>query len=65
MPYVLRSFLTTFLVVLLGVVPVAYTADWSWLPAALYAAGLASLRTLVAALDPGMPLYGNGQPEDQ
>ena len=58
----IRSFLTTFLTVFIGLIPVTalVDGDWTWLVAALSSAGLAALRTLVAYLDPGMTLYGVG-----
>jgi heme/copper-type cytochrome/quinol oxidase subunit 4 len=58
----LRSFLTTFLSVLLALVPVAAVVegDFTWVTAALVSAATAALRTVLAALDPGMALYGVG-----
>ena len=62
MPAWLRSALTTFATVLIGLVPVSalLDGDISWAQSALAAAALAGLRTLFAALDPGQPLYGVG-----
>ena len=58
----IRSFLTTFLSVLLTLIPVAAVVegDFTWATAALVSALTAALRTLLAALDPGQPLYGLG-----
>lgn len=58
----LRSALTTFLVTLISLVPVSALVggDVSWAQSALVAAGLAALRTLVAAVDPGQTSYGIG-----
>jgi len=58
----LRSFLTTFLATLITLVPVAAVVegDFTWVTAALASAALAGVRTLLAALDPGMTLYGVG-----
>ena len=57
-----RSFATTFLAVFLGLIPVAAVADGdlSWASSALVSALVAGLRTVIAALDPGQPLYGVG-----
>ena len=56
----LRSFVTTFVAVFVAAVPLsaALEGDFTWAGAAASAAFVAALRTLVAALDPGMPLYG-------
>ena len=56
----LRSFATTFLAVFVAAVPLsaALEGDFTWAGAAASAALVAALRTLVAALDPGQPLYG-------
>ena len=58
----IRSFLTTFIGALLALVPVAAVVegDFTWVTAALVSAATAALRTLLAALDPGQPLYGLG-----
>ena len=58
----LRSFLTTFLSVLITLIPVTSVVEgqFEWVGPALLAAGLAAVRTLLAALDPGMALYGVG-----
>ena len=58
----LRSFLTTLLATFLTLIPVAAVVegDFTWLVAALASAALAAVRTLLAALDPGMDLYGVG-----
>ena len=57
-----RSFATTFLAVFLTLVPVAAVVDgnWEWVSSALVASLVAAVRTLLAALDPGMGLYGVG-----
>ena len=59
----LRSFVTTFIAVFAASVPLsaALDGDFTWAGAAAAAAGVAALRTLVAALDPGQPLYGTGK----
>ena len=62
----LRSFITTFIAVFLPLIPAAKVADgdFTWAAAAgsaaLAAAVTAALRTLLAAVDPGQPLYGKG-----
>ncbi len=58
----IRSFLTTFLATLITLVPVTSVVEgeFQWLGPALMSAGLAAVRTLLAALDPGMGLYGVG-----
>jgi hypothetical protein len=57
-----RSFATTFVSVFVASVPVAalLSGDWSWVQAAAASALIAALRTVIAALDPGQPLYGVG-----
>lgn len=62
MPAFVRSALTTFAATFIGLVPVTALVggDVSWLQSAAVAAGLAALRTIIAALDPGQPLYGVG-----
>lgn len=62
MPAWIRSALTTFLSTLLTLVPVAaiVEGDFTWVAAAITAAVIAAVRTTVAALDPGQPLYGVG-----
>jgi hypothetical protein len=57
----LRSFLTTFLTVFIAAVPLAAAleGDFTWAGAAAASALVAALRTLLAALDPGQPLYGH------
>ncbi len=62
MPAWLRSALTTFAATFIGLVPVTALVggDVSWIQSAAVAAGLAALRTLLAAVDPGQPLYGVG-----
>ena len=57
-----RSFLTTFLATIITLIPVTSVVegDFEWVGPALLAAGLAAVRTLLAALDPGMSLYGAG-----
>ena len=61
----LRSALTTFLSSLLLAIPVASVSEGSfeWAAPVLLSAVLTALRTLVAALDPGMGLYGKGAPD--
>jgi len=56
----LRSFLTTFVAVFAASIPLAAAldGDFTWAGAAAASALVAALRTLVAALDPGQPLYG-------
>jgi heme/copper-type cytochrome/quinol oxidase subunit 4 len=63
----LRSFLTTFLSTLLTLIPVTSIVEgqFEWVGPALLAAGLAAVRTVVAALDPGMPLFGLTKGDDQ
>lgn len=58
----IRSFLTTFIGALLALVPVSAVVegDFTWVTAAAVSALTAALRTLLAALDPGQPLYGVG-----
>ena len=58
----LRSFVTTFVTVFVGTIPIAslLAGDWSWASAAVASALIAGLRTAVAALDPKQPLYGVG-----
>lgn len=55
-----RSFVTTLVATFLAAVPVAAVSqgDFSWAVAAGVAALVASLRTVLAALDPGQPLFG-------
>lgn len=62
MPAWLRSALTTFITTLLGLIPVAaiVDGDFTWAGAAITAAVISAVRTTVAALDPGQPLYGIG-----
>ena len=66
MPAMIRSAVTTFVVTLIGLVPVAALVggDTSWVTAAVTAAVLATLRTIVAALDPGNTSFGVGAPID-
>jgi hypothetical protein len=58
----IRSFLTTFLATLITLIPVTSVVDgeFQWVGPALMSAGLAAVRTLLAALDPGMNLFGVG-----
>ncbi len=65
MPAWIRSALTTFITTLLSLIPVAalVDGDFTWTGAAITAAVIAAVRTTVAALDPGQPLYGIGVPE--
>lgn len=58
----LRSFLTTFVAVFIAAVPIgaAVEGDFTWFGAAIAAAFVAGIRTGLAALDPGMPLFGKG-----
>jgi hypothetical protein len=62
MPAYIRSALTTFLATFLGLIPVAAVVDgdFTWASAAITAAVIAAVRTGIAALDPGQPLYGIG-----
>lgn len=62
MPSWLRSALTTFIVTFIGLVPVTALVggDTTWVTSAATAAILATLRTLVAAIDPGNTSYGIG-----
>jgi len=62
MPAWIRSALTTFLATFLSLIPVAAVTDgdFTWVSAAVTAAVIAAVRTTVAALDPGQPLYGIG-----
>jgi hypothetical protein len=62
MPAWVRSALTTFVVTFIGLVPVSALVggDTSWVASAATAAILATLRTIVAALDPGNTSYGIG-----
>lgn len=63
----LRSFLTTFLTTILTLIPVTSIVEgqFEWVGPALLAAGLAAIRTVVASLDPGMPLFGLGSGDKQ
>jgi len=58
----IRSFVTTFAATFLtfaaGYVTSVVQGDFSWATSAGVAAFVAALRTLIAALDPGMPLFG-------
>jgi len=65
MPAYVRSFLTTLAATFLSLIPVAAVleGDFTWAGAAVTSAVVAGLRTLLAALDPGMPLFGNGSGE--
>lgn len=62
MPAWVRSALTTFVVTFIGLVPVSALVggDTTWITAAVTAAVLATLRTIVAAIDPGNTSYGIG-----
>ena len=66
MPAWVRSALTTFIVTFIGLVPVTALVggDTTWITAAVTAAVLATLRTIVAAIDPGNTSYGIGAPVD-
>jgi hypothetical protein len=66
MPAWLRSALTTFIVTFIGLVPVSALVggDTTWVTAAVTAAVLSTLRTIVAAIDPGNTSYGVGAPVD-
>ena len=61
----LRSFLTTLLTTFLTLIPVASVVDgdFAWVGPAVLAAVVASVRTLVAALDPGNTSFGVGAVE--
>lgn len=56
----LRSFLTTLLVTFLASIPVASVVDgdFAWLAPAAFAAVVAAVRTVIAALDPGNLSFG-------
>ena len=62
MPSWVRSALTTFIVTFIGLVPVTALVggDTTWVTSAATAAILATLRTLVAAIDPGNTSFGVG-----
>ena len=62
MPAAVRSFLTTLAATFLSLIPVAAVldGDFTWASAAITSAVVAGLRTLLASLDPGMPLFGVG-----
>ncbi len=66
MPAWVRSALTTFIVTFIGLVPVTALVggDTTWITAAVTAAVLATLRTIVAAIDPGNTSYGIGATVD-
>ncbi len=66
MPSWVRSAVTTFIVTFIGLVPVTALVggDTTWITAAVTAAVLATLRTLVAAVDPGNTSFGIGAPVD-
>ena len=55
-----RSFITTFVATFLAAVPVAAAVqgDFTWVEVAVASALVAGLRTVLAALDPAMPLFG-------
>ena len=59
---IVRSAFTTFIVTLIGLVPVASIVggDFSWIQSAVVAAALAAVRTLVAYIDPGNTAFGAG-----
>ena len=56
----LRSFVTTFLATAVALLPVSdlLNSDYDFVPVVLGSALVAALRTTLAALDPGQPLYG-------
>ena len=62
MPSWVRSAVTTFFVTFIGLVPVTALVggDTTWITAAITAAVLATLRTIVAAIDPGNTSFGVG-----
>lgn len=64
MPVFVRSALTTFVTAFVALVPLSavVSRDFSWVQSAAIAAALATLRTIVAALDPGNTAYGVGSP---
>jgi len=66
MPAWVRSALTTFIVTFIGLVPVTALVggDTTWVASAATAAILATVRTVVAAIDPGNTSYGIGAPVD-
>lgn len=55
-----RSFFTTFIATFLASVPVAAAVqgDFTWIEVTAASALVSGLRTLLAALDPSMPLFG-------
>ncbi len=55
-----RSFVTTFLATLVALLPVTelLNSDYDGIPVVVSSALVAALRTALAALDPGQPLYG-------
>ena len=65
MPAYVRSFLTTALATFLSLIPAAALTegDFTWAAAAVTTAVVAGLRTIIAALDPSMPLFGVGSDE--
>lgn len=67
MNQLIRSALTTFLVTLIGLVPISALVDGdvSWAQSAIAAAALATVRTLVAYIDPGNTAFGYGAETDQ
>jgi hypothetical protein len=59
---IVRSALTTFIVTLIGLVPMSAVLnnDFSWVQSAAIAAALAAIRTLVAYIDPNNTSFGIG-----
>jgi hypothetical protein len=59
---IVRSALTTFIVTLIGLVPMSAVLnnDFSWVQSAAIAAALAAVRTLVAYIDPNNTSFGMG-----
>jgi len=58
-----RSFGTSFVAAFVASIPVTGFADLAWVEAAAVGALFAAVRTVLAALDPGQPLYGIGSGE--
>ena len=57
---ILRSALITFAASFIALIPIAPLSD-DWFLPALFAAGIAGLRTLLSWLDPANPVFGVGK----
>ena len=59
---IIRSAVTTFLTTLIGLVPLSalLNQDFSWVQSAVAAAVLATVRTVIAYIDPGNTAFGVG-----